>query len=224
MPLFHFTIKYGFVLFLLLLFCQNPVQATDDEFQQWSTISLLHKINDQYFINLLGQGRFAISDDRPNTYVMRPSIHYNFTGSITGGLGYDYLLNDPGNNEQRLWQEVMFKNLLGKSTLSHRFRLEERFIEEIPVIYRTRYNLKANYPLSGGKWALVGSNEIFFNLNSRGTGPAPGLDQNRLFAGLGYRTGANSKVEFGYLWRYLNRRDTESINDHIIVFNLYIEH
>lgn len=223
-PNFFFGIKEcSVILFCVLLGYQNNVRATDDDTQQWSTINVRYKINDEYFVNLLGQGRFALNDDRAHIYVIRPSVHYNFTGSTTGGIGYDYLYNDPGNDEQRLWQEILFSSNLGERSLSNRFRLEERFIKDIPVIYRARYKLKANYPLTYNRWSLIGSNEIFFNLNSRGTGPAPGLDQNRLFTGLGYSIGQYSSFEFGYQWRYLHRRDAENINDHILIFSLFFD-
>ena len=204
-----------------VFFSGSPIFASENEFQQWSTLSLGIQIDDLYSINILTQGRFAVSDDRPDLYVFRPSLHRKLADNLVAGIGMDYLKVDPGNPERRTWQEISYGTKHNRFSLKQRFRFEQRFLEDIKPIYRARYNLKAVYPLPDSRWSMVSFNEIFFNLNSRGRGPAPGLDQNRLFAGLGLDVSTNARVETGYLWRYLSRRDMENIHDHAVAIFIY---
>ena len=205
-----------------MVYYGSPVFATENEFQQWSTLNIGVRLNDLYTFNFLTQGRFAVSDDRADQYVFRPSLHRKLANSLVAGIGIDYLKLDPGNPEQRTWQEISYGSKFGHFNLKQRFRFEQRFLEDIKPIYRARYNMKAVYPLPDSRWSVVTFNEIFFNLNSRGRGPAPGFDQNRLFAGFGLDVTADTRVESGYLWRYLSRRDMENIHDHAVAIFIYL--
>ncbi len=208
----------SFITGLILLFSQSAA-ANRDEFQQWSTLNLNYKVDDVWSFNFLSQGRFAVSDDRNDIYVFRPSVHYKYKG-VTYGLGGDHLEHDGGNDEQRTWQQIDYGHKLDKLKLDYRVRLEQRFIEDIKMILRGRYSIKATVPLSAPDWNGVISNEIFFNHTSRGRGPAPGFDQNRFFIGPAYRLSESASVSSGYLWRYLSRRDNENIHDHILAINI----
>ena len=87
--------------------------------------------------------------------------------------------------------------------------------------YRLRHLLRINYqPASFGKFYLGAYDEIFFNLNSVDS-PAlrSGIDQNRLFLGLGYNLSQEVNIDFGYIYNYLRNSVRDSAN-HVTFFGL----
>ncbi|HZY77873.1 MAG TPA: DUF2490 domain-containing protein, partial [Cyclobacteriaceae bacterium] len=136
-------------------------------------------------------------------------------------LGYVYTWNpiygkQPNkfvNNEHRLWQQVLFKHDIGKVHLSHRGRLEQRYIQvhsisNGEVIYegfdyyanRFRYRMMAIVPITG-KVSASFYDEVFLSWGPPVTYHKP--DQNRLFAGVGYQVNKNLVITSGFLYHML---------------------
>ena len=91
------------------------------------------------------------------------------------------------------------------------------------MIARTRYRLHAAHPLGSTPWYLVGSDEVFVNLNNQGEGPVSGFEQNRLFTGVGVHLGGHLRAELGYLWRWERKRSGPDRSDHVISVNLFFD-
>ena len=115
--------------------------------------------------------------------------------------------------EHRIYQDAVLKNPIGIMEISHRFRLEERWLgnfynsngERIPdqwkYLTRFRYRLRLAMPLKGNtidanEFYLHGYDEIFigagFNVSNNI------FDQNRINAGIGYKANSSMKIELGY--------------------------
>jgi Protein of unknown function (DUF2490) len=76
--------------------------------------------------------------------------------------------------------------------------------------HRLRQMFRVTMPLeSAPKFSLVGSNEVFMNLNRTDWGARSGFDQNRLFVGVGYGATSKLRLEAGYLNQYV---DTATID------------
>ena len=87
---------------------------------------------------------------------------------------------------------------------------------------RLRHLVKVNYPLHKRIYATA-QDELFINLNSVEGGPQAGIDQNRIFAGLGIKTLKKARVEVGYQLQYINSSD--QFNDqanHAIVIQTFV--
>lgn len=89
---------------------------------------------------------------------IQPSFIYVHSPNFNLAGSYTYVRNNPLNdnyvNEHRLWQQMIFSYALGKGKLNHRFRIEERFIEDkktghYPFHTRGRYQLAFSMPLQG---------------------------------------------------------------------------
>jgi hypothetical protein len=107
--------------------------------------------------------------------------------------------------------------------MSHRYRLEQRFIGEterdidgtIKVKERRyenrfRYLFRANIPFNGdriekGDWYLGLYDEFFINFG--GNVGANVFDQNRAYAALGYNMGTLGNLEIGYMQQTLQQRN-----------------
>lgn len=117
--------------------------------------------------------------------------------------------NSDTSEEHRLYQEALAPQRLGsKWLLTHRVRLEQRWVDDQDFRTRLRYFLGLNYPLnrddlSAGAVYLSLYNELFVNLE-RDIGDGRRVDyfdRNRAYAALGYSLDDNSRLQFGYMWQ-----------------------
>jgi hypothetical protein len=127
------------------------------------------------------------------------------------------------NNEHRIWEQFIMKNKVGRVDFQHRYRLEQRFIENwvknpdasysqdgMLFRQRVRYRLMATVPLSRKELSdntlfLAAYDEPFLGF---GKGIAKNvLDQNRLYFALGWRFNKNCNVQLGYLNQYIVKKD-----------------
>jgi hypothetical protein len=113
------------------------------------------------------------------------------------------------SEETRLYQEAFIPQTLNQRFyLSHRWRLEQRWVEGQDTRNRVRYFLGLNIPLNQdtlGKGAVYLSfyNELFVNLerdigNNR---QVDYFDRNRFYAALGYSPGDRTRLQAGYMWQ-----------------------
>jgi len=121
----------------------------------------------------------------------------------------------PGSNtskEVRLYQEALVSQKVGTRVfLTHRFRLEQRDVENQDFRNRFRYSLGLNYPFNQdtlGKGAVYLSlyNELFVNLEQDiGSGRRVDyFDRNRAYVALGYSLSDTSRLQFGYMEQTLD--------------------
>jgi hypothetical protein len=133
-------------------------------------------------------------------------------------LGYGNITSGEfgeGNNtsgESRIYQEALLPHKLSdRFYLTHRFRYEQRWVEDQDFRTRYRYNLFLNVPLNQknlNKNAiyLAFYNEIFINGEREiGDGRSVELfDRNRFYSALGYALKDNLKVQAGYMTQTTN--------------------
>ncbi|MBT8305199.1 MAG: DUF2490 domain-containing protein [Bacteroidia bacterium] len=156
--------------------------------------------------------------------LLRTGIGYNLTennNNILLGYGFIASENYSNNNdkvsvnEHRIYQQFITKQNLGSVKLSHRYRFEQRFVED-DFKMRFRYFLSLNVPLSKededsiSKWYLSAYNEIFLNTKSSV------FDRNRLYGGIGYRLNTNIRFELGYMNQFFESSGRDQLN--IITF------
>ncbi|MEM9983317.1 MAG: DUF2490 domain-containing protein [Bacteroidota bacterium] len=110
-------------------------------------------------------------------------------------------------NENRIYQEAFIPQKLGKRYhLIHRFRYEQRWVDDQDFRTRYRYNLILNVPINQKelvKKALYIAlyNEIFINgQNDIGEDREVQLfDRNRIYLGLGYALRDNVRLQLGWM-------------------------
>lgn len=121
----------------------------------------------------------------------------------TGTIGE----NNQTTAETRIYQEALLPQKVGNRVyLSHRFRYEQRFVENQDFRTRFRYNLFLNIPLNKTtltKNALYTAfyNEIFINgeKNIGHNKTVNVFDRNRFYAGLGYGISDKMRVQLGFM-------------------------
>ena len=127
--------------------------------------------------------------------------------SITSGAYGD---SSATSHENRIYQEALLPQKIGQRTyLRHRFRYEQRWVEDQDFRTRFRYALFMDIPLnqldlSQGAWYLAFYNEIFIN-GERDIGDGREVelfDRNRTYGAVGYSLSDTLRVQGGYMWQY----------------------
>lgn len=218
------------LLILFVCFTTNVALANsylEDDFGIWSPIYIRLPITNKVKTELEVNPRIEENLTRIHQLITRPSLGYQLTDNLSVWSAYAWTLHFVPRfvREQRLWQQVLYEKSFPKLEFTSRFRMEERFIQNVEdVSLRTRYLLKGIYPLGKSRiWGIVLSNELFVNLNSHFSGPQAGIDQNRFFVGLARKISDNVRVEGGYQLQYINETGPriDKLN-HLVLVNLYI--
>jgi len=125
-------------------------------------------------------------------------------GNVTTG---SYGSENSTTSEHRLYQEALFPVDFGnRFYTNHRFRYEQRFVENQDFRTRYRYNLFLNIPLNKASMDdktlyLALYNEIFINgQRNIGNGNSVEIfDRNRLYLAMGYIIKKGLKIQMGYM-------------------------
>lgn len=134
---------------------------------------------------------------------------FGFANITTGQYGTDM---DNPVSENRIYQEALFSNtILKRLLLTHRFRYEQRWVEEQDFRTRYRYNLFVNVPFNNenlvkNTYYLAMYNELFINGEREiGNGrEVEFFDRNRTYLGLGYVIKDNIRVQLGWMEQTTN--------------------
>jgi hypothetical protein len=127
--------------------------------------------------------------------------------NITSG---EYGSSDDTSGEDRVYQEAVLPQKIGSRVfLRHRFRYEQRWVDNQDFRTRFRYALFMDVPLNGkdlraGALYLAMYNEVFIN-GERDIGDGRSVeifDRNRLYGALGYSLTDTLRVQGGYMHQY----------------------
>ncbi|MFT7050363.1 MAG: hypothetical protein ACJAZK_000959 [Psychroserpens sp.] len=146
--------------------------------------------------------------------LLRSGLTYRPTGvNAKFTLGYAHITSgaygdsDDTSTESRIYQEALIPQKLGSRVyLTHRFRYEQRFVEDQDFRTRYRYNLFMNVTLNksaiekGAFYAAL-YNELFVN-GQRDIGDnreVEFFDRNRTYLGVGYVLKKGMKFQLGWM-------------------------
>ena len=197
------------------------VQAQESNFRTWNVLNINQKINKDFNFQSDIQYRSYEELDQLQQLLIRGGIGYNLTeNNNTVLVGYAYIQNRTPtstddyahNHEHRLYQQFNTKHALQRFNFAHRFRIEERFLEN-DIQFRFRYQLTATVPLNNAKlientWYLKAYDEIFLQAVKDKT-----FDRNRLGLSFGYVISPTFSLEAGYMLQSLKTSHT----DHLMI-------
>jgi hypothetical protein len=212
-----------------LLRGQGAPRLADFNRHGWFFYSGDHPVSGRWGIHFDGQWRRSSLVTRWQQYQIRPGVNYWLNDSVMLTMGYVFTNTYPYGDvparytfpEHRSYQQVLVRQPIGRVLLSHRYRLEQRFIGEMNPAQPTeveawrhqnrfRYQLRAMIPITRGnggglEWYVPVSNEILIHF-----GPNFGasiFDQNRPYIGIGHSFGDKGQLEIGYLNQILAQRN-----------------
>jgi hypothetical protein len=197
----------------------------------WVMYTGNHKLTERWGIHTEYQWRRSDYFQDWQQSLLRLGLDYYSKQNAQYTLGYGWIRSyqygeQPiahANNEHRIWEQFILKNKVGRVEFQHRYRLEQRIIENWKVnstgefeqegfIFRqrVRYRFFASVPLSRKEMV---DNTLFLAVYDEpflGFGKGIGkniLDQNRLYFALGWRFNKNFNAQLGYLNQYIVKTD-----------------
>jgi hypothetical protein len=228
-------------IFLVAFFCVITSSLLAQSVSQntgWFLFLNSTKFNDKWGMHFDMQLRSENNWDGLRNVLIRPGITYYINKSSNATLGYlftqTYLPNDilvgaaplkSTLTEHRVWQQYIYSHQPWKgAALSHRFRLEQRFIErqnDDLFSQRFRYFLRLVQPLqkqegafTKGMFAAI-QNETFFNIQNKEKLNSSLFDQNRAYLAAGYRFSKKIDIEAGYLNQAIKGSTQNTVNNAI---------
>jgi hypothetical protein len=121
--------------------------------------------------------------------------------------------NDATFNENRTYQEALIPQKIGSIFyIRHRFRYEQRFVENQDFRTRYRYSLFLNVPLNKKELSpnaiyLALYNELFINGEIGDNRTLEIFDRNRAYAGFGYVLNPEISFQLGWMNQKTNNWD-----------------
>ena len=202
-------------IIIMMLFTKTTAQVEEDKIGAWY----------MYFWNTtIKEGPWGFQGDIQyrnwnlagdlEQLLLRGGVTYQPEATpVKFTLGYAYVLSgEPGSgnatsSESRIYQEALLPQKVGvRFYLTHRFRYEQRFVEDQDFRTRYRYALFLNIPLNQkdlqpGAIYLALYNELFIN-GERNTGndnTVELFDRNRVYGAMGYSIAKGVRIQVGFM-------------------------
>ncbi|MBS7334538.1 MAG: DUF2490 domain-containing protein [Weeksellaceae bacterium] len=202
-------------------------QAQDNDFRNWGTVNINQKIDEKFNFSSDIQYRTYEDLDQLNQLLLRGGVGYNLTENNNNLLlGYAFVhtrnpvLDDDYTtfNEHRIYQQFNTKHGINKVGLNHRFRFEERLMND-DIYFRFRYQLTATIPLNKptlqkDAWFIKASNELFLNAIKQNN-----FDRNRLNVNVGYVLSPTFTIEAGYMKQHVQHQQTNHLQVGLTINN-----
>ncbi len=202
--------KYIIVIAFLMPFVAS---SQDSDMGNWLIYIGNKKLDNQWNVHHEVQYRNYNAIGDLEQLLLRTGIGKNLTeGNNNLLLGYGFIRSENYANaedkivvnEHRIFQQFITKQSIGKVNVQHRYRFEQRFVED-DFKLRFRYFLGLSYPLTD-QFYLSSYNEIFINTVQNA------FDRHRLYGGLGYKVSSQVKVELGYMNQFLTALNRDQLN------------
>ncbi|MBL7793639.1 MAG: DUF2490 domain-containing protein [Saprospiraceae bacterium] len=224
------------LLVLALSIVVNCLSAQTDithNFNNWAFYLGQYKLSDKWGIHLDIQYRTDERIARANQNLLRAGLQYYFkpTRHLTVGYAYintynagieDYL------HEDRIWQQFIDVWAKAQVNMTHRYRLEQRFVEKSDGSnvfgHRFRYFNRTLFELTKDQekkhpFYLALQDELFFNFFSPDINGQL-IDQNRFYIGLGIFQQRLNRLEIGYMNQWINPARGGDVMNHILQLSL----
>lgn len=191
-----------------------PPPRYDRAFQAWYNYTGDHQLSRFWSLHTEAQLRRANLFPARQQLLVRLGLNQHWSDKIQTAAGYTFLRThaygefpEAPSREHRSYQEVQLADTLSRLALSHRLRLEQRWVraegESGPTFsQRARYQFRVQLPLQGRRvdareWYLAAYDEVFIGFGRHIAQP---FDQNRLYVALGRQFSQAGSAELGYMY------------------------
>lgn len=180
----------------------------------WSVGNELHFRLDDYF------------NDKQQ-FIIRPFINYHRSQNVIYSAGYSYIKTYPYGQfplpdavpEHNVWEQVTVNQKLDKTSVSHRYRLEHRWIGRLRLntvdgsydvgdytfSNRFRYRITLKRPINE-KWFVNIFDELWVKTDKKWESTQ--FDRNWLYLGIGYNINDKFSLQTAYLHQYSKNNES----------------
>lgn len=205
-------LRISAALVLIISLYQGMVSAQKTDLGSWWMYSGYNRIHDKWSVFTEVQYRsYNIGKDILQL-LLRTGLNYHITEKSSVALGYTFLstykiesdITSPFAEEHAIWQQFMHRYALPNLVFEHRFRAEQRFINDLRNnngdLYKNRFRYRLALAIPFGKENLE-PNTFFASVMDEIFVQTEGywLDQNRIFGGIGYKFSASANFQFGIM-------------------------
>lgn len=140
------------------------------------------------------------------TTIVSRKLDFNKTAAV----GYLFRIDDDGVTHRSI-QQFFITQELGSLKIAQRIATDQTFEKDQNVLFRLRYRIATELPLSG---TAVDKNELYLKLNNEYIGAIDKTTTDleiRLVPLIGYKFNDNQKLEWGFDYRinsFINNGDT----------------
>ncbi|SHE21994.1 DUF2490 domain-containing protein [methanotrophic endosymbiont of Bathymodiolus puteoserpentis (Logatchev)] len=209
----------------------NAPASTNNVFGVWGSVTLKGDFKavspslDKFHWQIMNQTRTRDDSDQGTRFtenLLFTQIGYQLNKHASIWLGYvhDWIapLNKTTLNENRIYQDFVWKQSFGEFNFTSRTRMDERMHLRTggPNAYRPRQLLKISHalPFADGLSAYIGD-EVLFYLNKNHFGKQ-GFSENRIFTGLSYQANQKVGLKLGYMGQYVDTISGSNLFTHNI--------
>ncbi|MEQ8474406.1 MAG: DUF2490 domain-containing protein [Marinoscillum sp.] len=231
----HFNSKLAVLVLLGLgVSCTSAyAQEVHGEPNVWFLLLLNHELNDHWNVGTELHMRYDDYLNESQQLLFRPYIDYMAKSKdVVYTFGYTYIKTFPYGDyplaiekpEHNIWEQVTLKHEVNKLSISHRFRLEQRwqavinyddtddsyFLDGTSFGSRFRYRLTLTHPINEKFFV-----NIFDELWIKSDSPNMVLyDRNWIYTALGYNLSNSANVQLAYLHQYAYNNPTRYERHH----------
>lgn len=215
------TITAFIALALAMPLCQAQ-KTPESSLGAWYMLDATHAVSNKIGIKTGVQLRSYEVFNNINLLFVYTGINYKISKNTIFTLTYGYLDIDrtftdigfPHLYENRIYEQLSYKHKLNKLPISHRLRIEHRFLNfahKLDTKHRLRYCLGSKIALTEDYFLNV-NNEFFANLKK------DTATENRLYAAVGLNISKTNNIQLGYLNHKIN-----GLNLHRLQVGIFIK-
>ncbi|WP_293896278.1 DUF2490 domain-containing protein [Flavobacterium sp.] len=227
--------KKTVLVLLLLIYGSSFSQKIVQNQRVWFAYIGQFKVSERWGFNLEGQSRFdnELGQNLQNAFRLGGIYFLSSTQTLIGGYALVNTLNvsaDKFYKENRIWEQYQLNKKWRQNTTTHRFRLEQRWIEQLAdngTSYQNRFRYLnrnlfhlANLQSEKEEIYAILQDEIFLTVGSN-TINSKFMDQNRFLLGLGFNYNNKFRFELGYMNQFVTSSYGNNAMNHTISVTMF---
>lgn len=231
----------SFKIAILIAFCSTALfaQEYNQDHRIWLAYTGQYQVSKHFGYHLEAQFRMdnELQYSKQNLFRIGAIYYISPNASCTAGYSLINTFNpsfDDYFSENRAWEQYQYNHKWAKdkNTIAHRFRLEQRWVEQLAQVngaiiadgreYQNRFrylnrnlfHLLTIKETNNEVYAVL-QNEVFLNLGDNKIN-TNFIDQNRFLIGLGINYNNHIRFELGYLNHYVTSSTTKDVMNHTV--------
>jgi hypothetical protein len=222
----------------LLFFCFSYSQELKQNQRVWFAYTGQYKVSNHWGYHVEAQFRMdnQLKQNQQNLFRVGGIYYLSKSENIIGGYALVNTYNaslDEFFKENRFWEQYQVNKKWNdnKNTIIYRFRLEQRWVEQLAAEsnatnYQNRFRYLnrnlfhlLNFNSTNEELYAILQNEVFLNVGDNKVNSKL-IDQNRFLVGLGLNYNNNIRLELGYMNHFITSTSANNVMNHTISVSL----